>query len=232
MDPSLTEHPSRPLRNRPRRRGVLGKVLLAIVLLALVAGGIAFSYLYEMGMEELPHRAYDKHIAIVAREYPIDPLLVRAVIWRESRFNPDAVGDAKERGLMQVTPIAAQDWVETMDIENFHLDQLFDPYTNIRAGSFYLSRALGRWQDRDDPIPFALAEYNAGRSRALKWVDTDRPRSAEAFRANIDFPTTAKYIDLIMDKHQEYREDTMKRRWELWLKYYSQRLREKLSGEE
>ncbi len=201
----------------------------AVVLITLSVIGY---YLYQLGMEELPDRAYDKHIAIVAREYPVDPLLVRAVIWRESLFDPLAVGEAKERGLMQVTPIAAEDWIGREKIENFELDDLFDPYTNIRAGSFYLSRAIGRWQDRDDPIPFALAEYNAGRSNALRWVDEDNPRSAEAFRANITFPTTAKYIDVIMDKHAEYKKDTMKRRWEEWYKYFWQKLRERLGGEE
>jgi len=215
----------------PDSTSMLRRLLWIFLLLLLLAAGIGGYILYDMGMEELPDRQYDKHIAIIARtEYPVDPLLVRAVIWRESRFDPDVVGEAKERGLMQVTPIAAQDWVENEDIKEFELDDLFEPHTNIRAGMFYLSRALENWKDRDDPIPFALAEYNAGRSRALRWVDPENPTSAEAFRARIDFPTTAKYIDVIMEKHEEYRKDTMKHRWEQWYKYYSQRIKDRLSG--
>lgn len=210
---------------------MLRRLLWIFSLLLLVALGVVGYFLYELGMEELPDRAYDRHIVMAGQEYPVDPLLVRAVIWRESRFDPLAVGEAKERGLMQVTPIAAKDWIVRKKINGFELDDLFDPYTNIRAGSFYLSRALGRWQDRDNPVPFALAEYNAGRSNALKWVDPDNPRSAEAFRANITFPTTAKYIDDIMDKHAEYKKETLKRRWEQWYKHFRESIRERLDGD-
>jgi soluble lytic murein transglycosylase len=185
--------------------------LLAIALGIGLGAGIAY-------FSEPPNdQRFDSHIFRIAKQYGIDPLLVRAVVWRESKFDPDVFGAAQERGLMQVTPIAAEDWVKSEKIDGFQVDDLYDPGTNIRAGSFYLARALKRWSHTDDPIPFALAEYNAGRTHARRWVDPDRPQSAAAFKARIDFPTTREYIAVVEDKLREYRKKDYKPRWRvLW----------------
>ena len=59
------------------------------------------------------------------------------------------------------TDLAAEDWVVGTRRAGFRLEQLWDPRINIEAGAWYLARALRRWEHADDPIPFALAEYNA-----------------------------------------------------------------------
>ena len=71
---------------------------------------------------------------------------------------------------MQLTEGAAQEWAEDSKKENFRVEELFDPKTNLEAGSWYLRRAMDHWQNQEDPIPFALAEYNAGASRAQRWA--------------------------------------------------------------
>ena len=113
---------------------------------------------------------YDKLISAVAAEHQLDPMLVKSVVWRESRFDNQKVGSAGERGLMQVTPKAANEWAHDRKIDNLKLDELFDPKTNLEAGSWYLKRAIDHWQSESEPLAFALAEYNAGASRAQRWV--------------------------------------------------------------
>ena len=54
----------------------------------------------------------DAHILAAARKYGVDPALVKAVVWRESWFNPRAKGQHKEIGLMQIRDAAATDWPE------------------------------------------------------------------------------------------------------------------------
>jgi soluble lytic murein transglycosylase len=156
---------------------------------------------------------YDEWIRKEAAVREIDPYLVKAVIWRETNFNPDQVGTNQERGLMQITPIAAQEWLEREKKENeklFHLDQLFDPETNISIGTWYLAQALKRWQDRDDPVPFALAEYNAGRTHALRWSasPTQNRLTAQDFINQITFPSTKNYIITTIEKYETYRKQS------------------------
>ena len=87
---------------------------------------------------------------------------------------------------------------------------LFDAKTNLDVGAWYLQRALERWRDRDDPVPFALAEYNAGRSNVDRWI-TASGRGAEATAADlfnaIDFPSTKKYLAEITLRYRYYREN-------------------------
>ena len=56
------------------------------------------------------YRRFDSLIVKVAREYDLDPRLIKAVVWRESRFQADMIGRNGERGLMQVSEVAARDW--------------------------------------------------------------------------------------------------------------------------
>ena len=149
--------------------------------------------------------AYDPIIVNVARNEGVDPFLIRALIWRESRFNPITHGEADEHGLMQVTPDVGQMWAKANKIEDFKDDDLYDPETNIRAGTWYLNRAIKRWSNTDDPITFALAEYNAGRKNALKWVDPIAPLDHVAFLDRITFPGTRKYVEVILDKRDQYK---------------------------
>jgi len=147
---------------------------------------------------------YDSIITSVAAERRLDPMLVKAVVWRESRFDTKKYGSAGERGLMQVSAKAANEWVRENKIENFKLDDLFDPQTNIQAGSWYLRRALDHWQNESEPLAFALAEYNAGPSRAQRWVGADGITTNQ-FLDNIEFPATRSYVQSILKRYAFYK---------------------------
>ena len=170
--------------------------------LALRSGDALYSF-YEW-VSPARFQQYDKLISTVAAEHQLDPMLVKAVVWRESRFDRDKVGTAGERGLMQVSPKAANEWAHENKIDNFKLDQLLDPKINLEAGSWYLRRALEHWQTESDPLPFALAEYNAGASRAQRWVGAEGI-TAKEFLGHIDFPATRSYVQSILDRYAFYR---------------------------
>jgi soluble lytic murein transglycosylase len=183
--------------------------LLAALVLALI-GELAFLYWREHQPKESP---YDPVIVAVAHESGVDPFLIRALIWRESHFDPLIYGTAQEHGLMQVTPAVGDAWAKANKIANFQPSDLFDPVTNIRAGTWYLEHAIRHWSQTDDPVPFALAEYNAGRSNALKWVDPNDPQDHLAFLMRITYPTTRKYVEDILEKRDEYRVALAHDRW-------------------
>jgi soluble lytic murein transglycosylase len=188
--------------------------LVLCLLLALAAG---FAYLalrsgdpvytvYEW-ISPARFQQYDRLIRAVAAAHHLDPMLVKAVIWRESRFDPQKYGSARERGLMQVSEKAANEWARENKIDNFHVERLFDPKINLEAGAWYLHRAFEHWGNQPDAMPFALAEYNAGASRAQRWGGGDGAAAmpARAFLNNINFPGTRKYVDSIIARYQFYK---------------------------
>jgi soluble lytic murein transglycosylase len=188
--------------------------LVLCLLLALAAG---FAYLalrsgdpvytvYEW-ISPARFQQYDRLIRAVAAEHHLDPMLVKAVVWRESRFDPQKYGSARERGLMQVSEKAANEWARENKIDNFHVEGLFDPKTNLEAGAWYLHRAFEHWGNQPDAMPFALAQYNAGASRAQRWGGGDGAAAmpARAFLNNINFPGTRKYVDSVIARYQFYK---------------------------
>src|SRR6267142_6032470 len=187
--------------------------LVLCVMLALAAGfaylalvsGDPFYTFYEW-MSPARFQQYDPLIRGVALEHHLDPMLVKAVVWRESRFDPKKRGTHGERRLMQVSEVAAKEWARENKISGFNPDQLFEPKTNLEAGSWYLHRAMEHWNHQSDPTPFALAEYNAGATRARRWSGGNNVAeiSERQFLQKIDFPATRRYVESIIDRYKFY----------------------------
>jgi len=190
--------------------------LFKLVLCVLLAVTAAFGYLaiksgdpiytFHEWISPARFHQYDRLIRSVALEHHLDPMLVKAVVWRESRFDPKKHGTHGERGLMQVSERAANEWARENKIAGFNLDQLFEAKTNLEAGTWYLRRAMEHWDHQSDPIPFALAEYNAGASRAQRWNGGNGVTdiSERQFLQKIDFPATRRYVESIIDRYRFY----------------------------
>src|SRR5919106_4769509 len=184
--------------------------LILCVLLALAAGFVYLTarsgdavYTFYEWMSPARFHQYDPLIRSVAMKHHLDPMLIKAVVWRESRFDPRKYGGAGERGLMQVSEKGGHEWGLENKIDNFRVEQLFDPEKNLEAGAWYLRRAFERWKAQSNPMPFALAEYNAGASRAQRWSGGDMVNAipVEKFLQNIDFPGTRKYVESIIARY-------------------------------
>ena len=149
---------------------------------------------------------FDPLILNAAGENGCDPALIKAVVWRESKFDPQARGKAGELGLMQIMPEVAKDWAQTYEKKELGANDLLDPATNLRIGAWHISKALQGWDQASEPIPLALAQYNAGRSNVLKWVDANSLANAEYFISRIQFPTTRAYVRDILKQYNLYRQ--------------------------
>jgi soluble lytic murein transglycosylase len=178
-----------------------GKILLLLGVCALGVVGIV-SYLWYVGVQG---RKFEPEIKAAAKRYSVDPLLVKAVIWQETRFHPDRRGRAGEIGLMQLQEPAALDWAGAEHIQNFSHTQCFDPGTNVLAGTFYLAKLLKRYTNTDNPIPFALADYNAGRGHLLKWNGGAAATNSVVFIGQIGFPSTKDYVRSVMRRYALYK---------------------------
>jgi soluble lytic murein transglycosylase len=150
------------------------------------------------------HR-FDAAIAEAAKRNQLRPELIRAIIWRESNFNPNVRGRAGELGLMQIREPAALEWASAEHIKGFDHAACLNPLTNVLAGTWYFKRVLRHYNFADDPLPFGLAEYNAGRGNVLKWLAGGRPTNSAEFVERIGFPGTKEYVETIMQRYQHYR---------------------------
>ena len=193
---------------RKRRKPLTQKQkLLSFIGLLLVIDVIVCLIWWNRGDES----RFDPQILNAARQYDIDPALVKAVIWQESRFKPDAVGTVGEIGLMQIRPLTAQEWRTDNKIAAFPDNHLFNPQTNIFIGAWYLKKMLKRYSNTDDPLPYALCDYNAGRRKVLEWASGSASTNSAAFMDRITYPTTKKYVQNVKQKSKYYSRRSWKR---------------------
>jgi soluble lytic murein transglycosylase len=188
--------------------------VLAIFILAALAAGAIFVctsadplYAFQELIAFPRYHRYDPLIKQVGKKYGVDPMLIKAVVWRESTFRPEKIGKDGERGLMQVMEPAAAEWARQNKRPTFVPADLFSPQVNLEAGTWYLKQALQRYTSKDDPVTFALAQYNAGKSRVNKWVaDTTQGSSVTGadLRDSISFPGTRDYVDAIIARYHFY----------------------------
>jgi peptidoglycan lytic transglycosylase len=185
-------------RARRRRRIALGAtaVLIGLVFGVLVAGGIFDRAIQEL---TLPLR-HEDIIRQQSAEKGVDAALIAAVIYSESKF-ADQTSSAGARGLMQITPEAANEIERLSGGTSFELADLSDPEINIRYGTFLLRELLDRF-DGDEAA--ALAAYNAGPANAERWGGSDL--SVE----EIPFPETRAYVEEVLDKRGAYRDEYRK----------------------
>lgn len=178
-----------------------------IWLAALLIAALLASLLIFHNWKDRKEGRFDREIRAAAERYSIDPALVKAVIWRESKFQPHVRGQAGEIGLMQVREDAAWEWAEAEKIEGFEHELITDPRTNILAGTFYLAKVMKRYQRTDNPIPYALADYNAGRTHVLRWKKGAGETNSTAFLAQMDYPGTREYAQHVMERYEYYQKD-------------------------
>ena len=148
---------------------------------------------------------YDSCIRNAAYRNHIDPALVKALIWQESRFNRNAKGLTGEIGLMQIMRnYAVTDWAKVHRRPIPSTGALYDPDLNIEIGSWYLARALSRYQTYRHAVALALCEYNAGARRASDWKPKEL--SGEVLD-RISIPSTKAYVKAILSRYEYYKKE-------------------------
>ena len=136
--------------------------------------------------------AYEQIVRGHARHYRLDPALLAAVIYQESKFRADVRSHSGAIGLMQLLPSTAQGIATHTGGTRFRVDDLYDPELNVRYGAWYLRHLLDRYGDERT----ALAAYNAGQDNVDRWRREG---------GGIEFPETRAYVDRVEDLKQIYR---------------------------
>lgn len=146
-----------------------------------------------------PVAARDTIIAS-AKSVGLDPAFVAALIRQESNFNPRAVSIAGARGLMQLMPSVAKSIANSLGITPWSPARLFDPGINITLGVHHLAPLVRHEPD----LPRALAAYNAGESRVVRWNRRPGTDDPEVFTERIPFPETQDYVKSVLRNREWY----------------------------
>jgi soluble lytic murein transglycosylase len=169
--------------------------LLALLVVGVALGG-AFAYVHETEPGWYVRLWYPlRYEAIVrghARNYRLDPALLAAVIYQESKFHSGARSSSGAIGLMQLLPDTAKGIALHTGGSRFRVADLYDPEINVRYGSWYLRHLLEKYGDERT----ALAAYNAGQENVDRW---------RARGDGIAFAETRHYVERVEHLKTLYR---------------------------
>ena len=180
-----------------RRRRRLGLGVIAILGALLI-----------IGLHPLKHAVQEitlplKHEDIIRQQSykrDLDPALVAAVIYQESKFS-DRTSVAGARGLMQITPDTARFIARQSGGIRFVQADLATPQINIAYGTWYLRWLMDRYNERQ---ALALAAYNAGFNHVDEWVrEAGGPDSFDP-KTDIPFPETRNYVQQVLERRKDY----------------------------
>jgi soluble lytic murein transglycosylase len=181
-----------------RRRRLRLAAAMAAMLALLVA----------VGLQPLEHAVQEitlplKHEDIIRQQSikkGLDPALVAAVIYQESKF-ADRTSAAGARGLMQITPDTARFIAKNSGGTRFTLEDLATPQINISYGTWYLRYLLNRYDGRR---ALAIAAYNAGMGHVDEWVKLAGGPTSFDPKADIPFPETRNYVIKVLERRRDY----------------------------
>jgi soluble lytic murein transglycosylase len=135
-----------------------------------------------------------------ARAKNLDPALIAAVIYQESKFRP-RTSPAGAEGLMQILPSTAKFIARRTGGTAFVPSDLGTPQVNIAYGSYYLRYLIDRYGGNKT---LAIAAYNAGETNVARWIsDAGGPSSFDP--KDIPFPETRAYVQNVEQHQKDYR---------------------------
>ena len=171
------------------------KRLLALLAVAVCAAG-AYLYVTRVNPPWVDRLRYPLHyseyVRVHARENHLDPALLAAVIYQESKFDTGARSSSGAIGLMQLTPATAHGIAIRTGGGNFRTSDLYDAEINIRYGAWYLHHLFLKYRDEK----LVLAAYNAGQGNVDRWLAHHEP---------VQFPETRAYVDRVEHLKHVYR---------------------------
>jgi soluble lytic murein transglycosylase len=186
-------------RTAMRRR----RYLLAVCAVGLIAFAVSLSLpVVKKAVNEftLPI-GYQDVIREQASQKHIDPALIAAVIYAETKFEPRASAAGAE-GLMQIMPQTAEYLAHRSGATTFTTADLATPQVNIAYGSYYLRYLLDHYGGNKT---LALAAYNGGVANVDRWVADARAHDQTLAVSQIPFPETRDYVRKVLTAQQDYR---------------------------
>jgi len=144
---------------------------------------------------------YQDVIRQQAAEKHLDPALIAAVIYAETKFDPRP-SSAGAEGLMQILPQTAAFLARRSGATTFTTADLATPAVNIAYGSYYLRYLLDEYGGN---TVLALAAYNGGEANVSDWVSRAHAQGHRFTVNQIPFPETQAYVRKVLKAQRDYR---------------------------
>lgn len=174
-------------------------VFLTIALLSVAIGFTAENLKEKFDLAKHPQK-YSEFVERYASEYKVPPEICYAVIKCESGFDSAAVSVAGAVGLMQIMP-STFEYLCNLAKEEHEIGMLYDPETNIKFGTFYLSVLYERFSNWN----CAFAAYNCGPSRVSGWIE-DGMVDEDGNLTEIPISETETYVKRVNAAIEKYKE--------------------------
>ena len=163
-------------------------VLVSILVLSVLTGFL-FQFIWDKVDRANYPREYSEYVEQYAGQYGVPEPVVYAVIKTESDFSSGAVSDAGAVGLMQIMP-ETFNWLMTMTQESLEAGMLYDPGTNIKYGTYYLSYLYLRYGSWNE----VFAAYNAGHANVDDWLENTEYVDENGKLVQIPYEETKNYV--------------------------------------
>lgn len=174
----------------------------AIALIAAIAIGLGFlaDFVITCLEKQSYPQGYAEYVTVYAEKYGIPENLVYSVIRTESDFESGAVSRVGAIGLMQIMPDTFKWLTDDILFEHMEVGMLYDPETNIRYGTYYLSFLYDRYGSWD----LVLAAYNGGPGNVDKWLEDGAYADGEGGLKKIPFKETRQFVRRVSKAWKKY----------------------------
>lgn len=136
-----------------------------------------------------------------SKQRQLDPYVVAALVAQESNFDPAVRSHANAYGLMQILPGTGRQYARKLGVRPFSTRRLTEAEVNVRLGTQIFADSIRKFGG----VHFALAAYNAGDSRVLRWQRENPGLPQDEFIDDIPFPETQNYVKRILGTAEDYR---------------------------
>jgi len=144
--------------------------------------------------------SFSEYIISSAKTYDIEPEIISSIIRQESIFDPKIESPVGAIGLMQIMPYTGESIAKDLN-EQFVLDSLYSPLTNIRYGTYYIKSLLDQFKGN---LVLALAGYNGGPHNAKRWWAQNSDDGFDMFVEDIGFTETRGYVKKVLGNYWTY----------------------------
>lgn len=182
------------------KKAIVRSIVIIVILALSALCGLAFQTVLDRVDRVNYPQKYTEFVEKYSYEYGIPEYVVYSVMKVESGFDSGAVSNAGAVGLMQIMP-ETFNWLTSMRKENLDSAMLYDPETNIKYGTYYLSYLYVRYGSWTE----VYAAYNAGQGEIDKWLSDESLVDQNGKLKKIPFKETANYVKKLDKANEIYK---------------------------
>ncbi len=168
---------------------LMRSVVIVVILILSIICGLLFDFFYDKYERKAYPKEFEEYVEKYASQYGVPESVVYAVIKTESGYNSGAVSEVGAVGLMQMMPDTFN-WLTTLTKETLDKGMLYDPETNIKYGTYYLSYLYLKYGSWDT----VYAAYNAGEGNVDDWLGEAVDADGAKKLTDIPFKETKNYV--------------------------------------